>query len=251
MNTSAEPRVLLIGAGGIGAPTALALARAGGLRLLVADDDEVDLSNLHRQILFADEDVGQPKLEALARALHQENSRLSVELHPGRATPATIEALVAGVDLVIDGCDNFPTRFLAADACMLAGVPVIHAASVRWRGTCFVSGPAGQSPCYRCLFEDLPEGPAPDCATAGVMGPVCGVIGALAADAALRWLRGDRSLGGTIASFDGQTGRFRRTPVSPRAACPLCGPSRSITRLDGSRYLGASCEGIADTGSLC
>jgi adenylyltransferase/sulfurtransferase len=243
MNTSAEPRVLLIGGGGIGAPTALALARAGGIRLAVVDDDEVDRSNLHRQILFEESDVGLPKLEALIRALRAINPAQVAEPHPGRATPATIEALLAGVDLVIDGCDNFPTRFLAADACKLAGVPVVHAASVRWRGTCFVSGPAGQSPCYRCLFEDLPTGPAPDCATAGVMGPVCGVIGGVAADAALRWLRGDRSLAGTVASFDGQTGRFRRTRVAPRPACPLCGPHPTIAEVDASRYLGASCDG--------
>jgi adenylyltransferase/sulfurtransferase len=242
MNTSAEPKILLIGGGGIGAPTSLALARAGGVRLAIVDDDEVDRSNLHRQILFEETDVGRPKLDGMARALREINPGISLDLHPGRATPATIEALLAGVDLVIDGCDNFPSRFLAADASMLAGLPVIHAASVRWRGTCFISGPAGCSPCYRCLFEDLPLGPAPDCATAGVMGPVCGVIGGLAADAALRWLRGDRALSGTVASFDGQTGRFRRTRVAPRPACPLYGERRTIRDLDGSRYLGASCE---------
>src|SRR6185295_20385551 len=117
--------------------------------------------------------------------------------------------------------DNFASRFLLADACRLARVPVVHAAAIRWIGTVVSSGPDG-APCYRCLFEDLP-GSAPDCATAGIVGPVCGVIGGIAAEMALRAATGDRELFGTIATFDGLRDELRLVAVRKRALCPLCG----------------------------
>jgi molybdopterin/thiamine biosynthesis adenylyltransferase len=149
---------------------------------------------------------------------------------------------------VLDGTDNFASRFLLADAGVLAGVPVVHAASVRWRGTCFVGGGPGGGPCYRCLFEDLPEGPAPDCAGAGVVGPVCGVVGAIAADAVISVLEATAGQAapagvlGTIASFDGLRGAMRRVRVERRAGCALCGASPDIRSLDRARYVQPSCE---------
>lgn len=235
------PRVLLIGAGGVGTPAALALAHAGGCSLRVVDDDEVDLTNLHRQILYTDSDVGRPKIEALREALIARVPGLVMETVAGRFLPETAIDLLKNVDLVLDGGDNFATRFLAADACALAGVPVVHGAALQWRATCFVAGPAGHRPCYRCLFEDLPAGAAPDCGTAGVLGPVCGVSGGLAADAALRWLRGDTSVAGTVASFDGRTGKFRRISVPPRPDCALCGEHATIREIQRARYEGAGC----------
>ncbi len=177
--------MLLVGAGGIGNPAALALAAAGAGLVRVLDDDLVEGPNLHRQVLFGEGDVGRSKAEALADAVRARVPGARVEPVLARALPETALGLVREVDVVLDGTDNFASRFLLADAAFLAGRPVVHAASVRWEGTCFVSA-AGGRPCYRCLFEDLPEGPAPDCASAGVVGPVCGVIGGVAADAALR-----------------------------------------------------------------
>src|SRR6185295_13146508 len=135
----------------------------------------------------------------------------------------------------IDATDNFASRFLLADACALAGVPVVHAAAVRWSATVMAVAPRGR-PCYRCLFEDLPEGDAPDCATAGVVGPVCGVAGALAADRALRVLAGDASVYGSIATFDGLRDALRSVPVRARRGCPLCGDAPAVVNLDPMRY---------------
>lgn len=240
--------VLLVGAGGIGAPAALALADGGALALRVVDDDRVELTNLHRQILFSEADVGRPKLEAFASALGRRYPGVTVEPRPGRFLPATAAGLLEGVDVVIDATDNFASRFLIADACHLAGVPAVHAAAIRWCATVMAAPPAGR-PCYRCLFEDLPTGPAPDCATAGVVGPVCGVAGALAADRALAILAGRASAYGTIVTYDGRTDRLRAVAVTPRAGCPLCGDAATIASLDAARYVAAACEttdGAAD-----
>ncbi|MFO0762815.1 MAG: HesA/MoeB/ThiF family protein [Byssovorax sp.] len=240
---SDEVDLLLVGAGGIGAPAALALGAAGLRSLAVVDDDRVELSNLHRQILFTDRDIGRPKLDAFAEALARRFSGLSITLVPGRVRPENAASLVSRARVVLDATDNFATRFLLADACHLAGVPVVHAAAVRWRATVIAAGSEGR-PCYRCLFEDLPEGPAPDCASAGVVGPVCGVAGALAADRALRILAGDRAALGKIATYDGLTDRLREVGVRARPGCPLCGAARSIHDLSASRYLAAACASL-------
>lgn len=236
--------IVLIGAGGIGAPAALALGASGATALRLVDDDAVELSNLHRQILFSDADVGRPKLEALADALRRRFPAMHVELHRGRALPATALRIVEDASVVIDATDNFPSRFLLADACALAKVPVVHAAAVRWTATVLAVAATGR-PCYRCLFEDLPGGDAPDCATAGVAGPVCGVAGAIAADRALRLLAGDATATGSIVTYDGRTDRLRGVPVRPRATCPLCPETGALPRLDGLdawRYEGSTCE---------
>lgn len=236
------PVVLVVGAGGIGAPLVLALARSGvAVRLLVADDDEVELSNLHRQILFSPRDVGRPKLDALREAALALSADLSVEPVPTRLLPDNAVDLVSRADVVVDATDNFATRFLVADACRVAGRPCVHAAAVRWNATVMAVGPAGR-PCYRCLFEDLPEGPAPDCATAGVVGPVCGVSGALAADLALRVLRRDAAALGAILTYDGRRDRLRRVDVRARPGCPLCGDAPSIRSIDVARYTGPVCS---------
>jgi molybdopterin/thiamine biosynthesis adenylyltransferase len=239
-------RILLVGAGGIGAPAAIALGAAGARRLTVIDDDRVELSNLHRQILFGDADVGRPKLEAFADRLGRRFPALAIETIAGRALPGSVLALVSAASIVIDATDNFPSRFLLADACALAGVPVVHAAAVRWHATVLAVS-AGGRPCYRCLFEDLPQGDAPDCATAGVAGPVCGVAGAIAADAALRLLGGDGRVLGRIVTYDGRRDRLRAVPVAARPGCPLCGARPAITSLDASTYAAgdAACRSAA------
>lgn len=237
--------VLLVGAGGIAAPCALVLARAwvrerAQLRLMIADDDLVERSNLHRQILFTEDDVGSPKLDAMQRALAAHAPGLAVELVRSRMLPDNALELTRAADLVIDATDNFATRFLAADAAHLAARPIVHAASVRWHATVLASSAQG-APCYRCLFEDLPDGDAPDCATAGVVGPVCGVAGALAADLALRWLAGAEGAFGFVLTFDGRKDVLRKVPLRARRSCALCGSAPSILSIDASRYLGPSC----------
>jgi molybdopterin/thiamine biosynthesis adenylyltransferase len=233
--------IVLVGAGGIAAPLALALGAAGVTALRVADDDVVEVSNLHRQILFSDADVGRPKLDAFSDALRRRFPALAVELHRGRALPETVMGLVADAAVVVDATDNFASRFLLADACALARVPVVHAAAVRWTATVMAVGPVGR-PCYRCLFEDVPGDGAPDCATAGVAGPVCGVAGALAADRALRLTRGDATAVGTIVTYDGRRDALRAVPVRPRAGCPLCGEPRALSDIDPRRYQPRACE---------
>ena len=234
--------VLVVGAGGIAAPFGWAIARSGAaLSLLVVDDDEVDVTNLHRQVLFGPADVGRPKLVALREKLEALSSALTVRTLSSRVLPDNAVSLASEVDLVVDASDNFATRFLVADACAIAGRPCVHAAAVRWQATVLAVGVAGR-PCYRCLFEDLPAGPAPDCATAGVVGPVCGVAGAIAADLALRSLRGDPTATGAVFTYDGLRDRLRRVAVRPRADCALCGQSPAIRSIDASRYDADACS---------
>jgi adenylyltransferase/sulfurtransferase len=232
--------IVLVGAGGIGAPAAMALAGAGVLALSVVDDDVVELSNLHRQVLFSDADVGQKKTAAFAAALALRGVRVRVV--EGRALPSTARALVRGASVVIDATDNFATRFLLADAAHLEAVPIVHAAAVRWQATVMAVAARGR-PCYRCLFEEPPSGAVVDCATAGVAGPVCGVAGAVAADRALRLLGRDPVATGNIVCFDGLADVLREVPVRARAGCPLCGEGACIEELDAARYLGPSCDG--------
>jgi molybdopterin/thiamine biosynthesis adenylyltransferase len=235
--------IVLIGAGGIGAPAAIALAAAGVRRLVVVDDDQVELGNLHRQILFTDADVGRPKIEAFAAALRRRSPAMTVIPMAGRALPDTAEALIAGAAVVIDATDNFASRFLLADAARMVKIPIVHAAAVRWRATVIAVGPRGR-PCYRCLFEDTPAEGAPDCATAGVVGPVCGVAGALAADRAQRILAGDASVYGAITTFDGLRDALRVVRVAARRSCALCGEAPTILDLDAGRYMSQSCEAL-------
>ena len=240
MSALASANVVIVGAGGIGAPAALALVVGGVRRITVVDDDRVDVSNLHRQILFTANDVGRPKLEAFAEALEKRVAGVVVSLVAGRALPLTVAHIVAEAAVVLDATDNFASRFLLADACALARIPVVHAAAVRWQAT-VLAVPATGRPCYRCLFEDLPTGAAPDCATAGVVGPVCGVAGALAADRMLRILAGDASAYGHIVTYDGQKDALRSVPLRARPECALCGSTPAISTIDASRYSAPAC----------
>lgn len=236
--SAADCRILLVGTGGVGAPAAVALAEAGVGTLVLADEDTIEVENLHRQLLFDDTDVGKSKIDAARRSLEKRRSGLSVEVFRKRALPSTVGELIRGVHAVIDATDNFPSRFLLADACHLAKIPVVHAAAIRWIGTALCAAPGG-APCYRCIFEDLPD-VAPDCATAGIVGPVCGVIGAIAAEMALSSATQERRLQGTIATFDGLKDQVRLLAVPKRSDCPLCGGQPSIHDLNETRYVGAS-----------
>lgn len=232
-------RILIVGAGGLGCPALLGLADSGAT-LCIADDDVVEATNLHRQILFTEADVGRDKLDAARDALLKRGvpeSRL--ELVRGRLLPENARALVAAVDLVLEGSDNYATKFLAADACFLERRPVVHGAAVRLEATVWAVSSAGK-PCYRCLFEDVPPGAQLGCSEAGVLGPVVGVAGALMADFALRVLLGSDAPYGSITSFDGRRNRLRQIAVPPRASCPLCATG-SISEIDETRYTAPSC----------
>jgi len=234
----AKARVLVVGIGGLGCPAALALARAGVGFLTIADDDVVEASNLHRQILFDEADVGANKAETAAAALEALAPGAHASVAGSRVLPHNVMQLVQKADVVVEGSDNFATKFLVADACAIARVPVVHAAAVRWHGTVLAVGPGG-APCYRCLFEDLPSGDAPNCAEAGVIGPVVGVLGAIQADLALSLLDAD-PVEGTLVTYDGQTDRLRRRTIPSRDDCPLCGQKGQdarIDHIDPSRYI--------------
>jgi molybdopterin/thiamine biosynthesis adenylyltransferase len=228
-------RVLVVGVGGLGCPAAIALARAGVASLALVDDDAVDVTNLHRQVLFGEADVGRPKVEVAARALVELAPGIEIRAHVTRLLPDNAVELARSCDLVVEGSDNFPTKFLAADACAIAHVPIVHAAAVRWHGTVLAVGGRG-GPCYRCLFEDVPQGGAPNCAEAGVVGPVVGVVGAIQAGLALAILDG-RDVAGTLVTYDGRSDVLRRRALAPRKDCPLCGASPNIHDIDVARYV--------------
>lgn len=236
-------RVLVVGVGGLGCPAAIALAAAGVGALGLVDDDRVDLTNLHRQILFTDTDVGRPKALAAARALGAFGPNVAVTVHATRLLPENAAELVAAYDLVVEGSDNFATKFLAADAARLTGRPIVHGAALQWQGTALAVGSEG-GPCYRCLFEDLPEGDPPNCDQAGVVGPVVGVVAALQADLALRILGGDASVLGTLVRFDGKTLELRRHRIGRRKDCALCGDGARIDDIRRDRYLAPSCRAV-------
>jgi molybdopterin/thiamine biosynthesis adenylyltransferase len=245
MSISVDDRVLLIGAGGLGCGAALALAAGGARQLMVIDDDVVDESNLHRQILHAEASVGQPKAESLAASLHERFPEVQVTPVLGRFEAASALRLLHGCAVAIDGSDNLATKFLANDAAVLARIPLVHGAAVEGWGQ-LMTVPAGGRPCYRCLFEELPspDADAPSCAEAGVLGPVPGVIGALQAAEALRILRGESpALTGRLIRYDSRlmtmrAVRFRRNPE-----CGVCGdrPWITSTSLDPNRSTQQEC----------
>jgi molybdopterin/thiamine biosynthesis adenylyltransferase len=212
--------------------------------LVLSDDDLVHETNLHRQILFGDADVGRSKLDAAKDALLAAGAR-SVELVRSRFLPENARELVRSVDVVVEGADNFATKFLAADAGFLEKRPVVHGAGVRWQATAWSVSPQG-GPCYRCLFEDLlPDDAAPNCAEAGVIGPVVGLCGALMADLALDWLEsGDlapQPRTGVIFTFEGKRDLCRSVRVTRRPDCALCGKTPSITTVEEERYWPPAC----------
>ena len=238
---SAAPLVLMVGVGGIGHPCAVALARTDAVRLLFVDDDRVERSNLHRLFAFDESHVGASKAEALATLIERDERRARPEVRLDRATPESVRALLARADVVVEGSDNFATKFLVADACAMANKPVVHGAAVGWTGTVLPVVPS-RSACYRCVFEDIPEGDAVDCATAGVFAPVTALVGALMAREALRLAHNDHSHAGTISHLDARTGMFRSRMLARRSNCALCSEARVIQSIDASRYSAPSCS---------
>lgn len=236
--------VLIIGAGGIGCGAAFALAAAGVRALTVVDDDVVDRSNLQRQILHAEAAVGRPKVDSLAETLEGRFPGVRVRRIRGRFDAETAPTLVSEHDIVLDGSDNLATKFLANDAAVLGGKPLVHGAAVGTFGQ-LLSVPAGGQPCYRCLFEDLPppEADAPSCSEAGVLGPVPGVIGALQAAECVRFLAGDGfSCAGRLIRYDSPFPSFRAVRFRRNPGCAVCGTSPTIHAILRDTYMLEECS---------
>jgi sulfur-carrier protein adenylyltransferase/sulfurtransferase len=224
-------RVLLLGAGGLGSPAAFYLAAAGVGSLRLVDDDLVERSNLQRQVLHTEARIGSPKVESAAATLSALNPRTRIEAVRERADSANVERLLDGVDVVIDGADNFPARYLLNDACVKLGKPLIYGAVHRFEGQASVFDAGrnrGQAPCYRCLFpEPPPPEAAPNCAEAGVLGVLPGVVGLLQATEAIKLILGlGEPLVGRLLQFDALSMRFRETRLRADPDCPVCAPGR-------------------------
>ena len=242
MSTIGRRSVLIIGAGGLGCPAAFALAAAGVTELGVVDDDRVDASNLHRQILHGTPDLGALKVDSLARALTRRFPGVRVTTHALRFDSDSAAALVAAHDVIVDGSDNFATKFVANDAAVLAGKPLVHGAAVGTGGQ-LLTVPAGGHPCYRCLFEDIPPpGVGPSCAEAGVLGPVPGVIGALQGSEAARLVKGETpAFIGRLIQYDSAGMNVRAISFKPNPLCGVCGSTPRIRELAASNYPAERC----------
>jgi adenylyltransferase/sulfurtransferase len=230
-------KVLVLGAGGLGSPAALYLAAAGVGLLGVADPDKVELSNLHRQVLHGFDTLGLPK--TISAALSELNPGLQVVLHPEGFTVDNAAELVARYDLVVDGTDNFATRFLAADACVLAAKPLVHGSVIRSEGQVGVFLP--KAGCYRCVYPVMPDAASvPTCAEAGVWGATCGVVGSWMASEVLAVLLGRRTQS-RLQVIDVEAGSARLVRLTADPACPACGAHPSIRALEKATYQPTTC----------
>ncbi len=236
----AQARVLVVGAGGLGSPLLLYLAAAGVGTLGVVDHDRVELSNLQRQVAFTMADLGHSKARAAADAASARNPGPRVVAHPCRLSADNAMEIIGGYDIVCDGTDNFATRFLVADACVLARRTLVSAAVLRFEGQLSTFKPharqahePGGHPCYRCLYPAAPPpGLVPACSEAGVLGPVTGVMGTLQATEVLKEILGiGESLSGRLLAWDALAMRFRSIRLRPDPACMACGPEASLRDL--------------------
>ena len=225
--------VLIIGAGGLGAPAAMYLAAAGVGKIGIADADVVDLSNLQRQIIHTTADVGRPKVESAAETMRAINPDVEVVTYHEFISSANIMDIIKDYDFVLDGTDNFPAKFLINDACVMADKPFSHAGILRFKGQLMTVIPH-QSPCYRCVFKTMPPKDAiPTCKQAGVIGAMAGVIGSLQALEAVKFLTGaGELLTGKLLTFDALTMKFHTVKLPPRGdGCAVCSDHPEITEL--------------------
>jgi adenylyltransferase/sulfurtransferase len=224
--------VLIVGAGGLGSPAAIYLTAAGVGTIGLIDFDLVDESNLQRQVLFSTADVGRPKLEAAVARLQSLNPLVTVEPHRERFDVGNAARLVAGYDLVVDGTDNFPTRYLVNDACVMGGKPNVYGSVSQFEGQAAVFAAPG-GPCYRCLHpEPPPDGLILNCADAGVLGVLPGIIGTIQAAEAIKLIAGlGEPLVGRLLLFDALRMTFRTITLSRDPECPVCGDAPTIRAL--------------------
>lgn len=228
-----DARVLLLGAGGLGSPAALYLAAAGVGTIGIVDSDVVDVSNLQRQVIHSTRTVGRPKTESAADAIHALNPDVKVIPFQERLTASNVLSILDGFEVVVDGGDNFPTRYLLNDACVARGIPNVHGSVYRFEGQVSVFHPPG-GPCYRCLFpEPPPPELAPSCAEAGVLGVLPGIVGLLQASEVLKLVAGyGEPLVGRLLAFDSLSSTFRTMRVRRDPECPTCRAGSAVELSD-------------------
>src|SRR5947208_1986919 len=238
-------RILCIGAGGLGSPAALYLAAAGVGTIGIVDFDDVDLSNLHRQILHGTKDIGRSKLESARDRLRDINPEIEIELHKCRFSSENASQLVAQYDVVVDGSDNFPTRYLSNDVCVFSRKPNVYGSVFRFEGQTTIFAPHLGGPCYRCLFpEPPPPESVPNCAQAGVLGVLPGIIGMLQAVETLKLIVGiGEPLVGRLLHFDALKVKFRELNLRRDQQCPVCGENPTIfSPIDYDQFCGVRDE---------
>jgi molybdopterin-synthase adenylyltransferase len=225
-------KVLIIGAGGLGAPAALYLAAAGVGTIGLADGDNVDLTNLQRQIIHFTDDVGTPKVNSARDKVNRLNPDVLVKTYHEMITSANIAEILDDYDFIIDGTDNFPAKFLINDACVLGGKPYSHAGILRFNGQA-ITILSHESTCYRCLFvAPPPAGAVPSCSQAGVLGGIAGIMGTIQAMEALKYLLGvGQLLTNRILMFEALTMSFREVEINRNPRCPVCGENPTVTTL--------------------
>ncbi len=238
-------RVLCLGAGGLGSPAALYLAAAGVGTIGLVDDDRVALSNLHRQLLHGTKDVGRPKTESASARLQEANPEIEVRLHACRFESGNAQEILRDYDLIVDGTDNFATRYLSNDVAVFARKPNVYGSIFRFDGQTTVFAPHLGGPCYRCLFpEPPPPGAVPSCAEAGVLGVLPGIVGTMQATEALKLILGiGQPLIGRLVHFDALKMKFREFNLKRDPECPVCGEQPTITEpIDYEMF----CQGAPD-----
>ena len=240
-------RVLLVGVGGLGCPTALYLAAAGVGKIGLVDADVVDKSNLQRQVLFGESDVGRPKVEAARDKLLDLNSTLDIVTHYELLTSHNVFDVMDGYDIIVNGCDNFPTRYLVNDAAVMKSKPVVDGSIFRFEGQATVYVP-GEGPCYRCLYPaPPPPGEVPSCAEGGVLGVLPGTVGLMQATEVVKMILGEgKSLVGRVLLYDAMEMKFRELKLRKDPECPVCSESPIITELiDYEQFCGLPSLGEA------
>ncbi|MBQ8062829.1 MAG: molybdopterin-synthase adenylyltransferase MoeB [Clostridia bacterium] len=237
-------KVLIIGAGGLGAPAAMYLAAAGVGTIGIADADVVDLSNLQRQVIHTTDDLGKPKVQSAAETMKAINPDVNVVTYEDFIAANNIADIIKDYDFVLDGTDNFPAKFLINDACVQAGIPFCHAGIIRFRGQLMTWVP-GEGPCYRCVFKEPPPKDAvPTCKQAGVIGAMAGVIGCLQAMEAVKFLTGaGELLTGKLLTYDALTNTIRTVNIPEDPDCAVCSDHPTITELID--YEQAACDGLS------
>lgn len=227
-----ESSVLVVGAGGLGSPALLYLTAAGVGRIGIIEDDVVDLTNLQRQVLHATADVGKPKVNSASETMKQINPHVEIDVYQKRLTKENILPLLEKYDIVVDGVDNFPTRYLINDACVMKNKILVEGGILRFMGL-IMSIKGGETACYRCVFEEPPPpGTVPSCAEAGILGAVAGVVGTLQATEVLKIITDvGEPLYNRMLQFDAEELRFHEVKARRNPKCPVCGKNPAITEL--------------------
>jgi sulfur-carrier protein adenylyltransferase/sulfurtransferase len=228
-----DASVLVIGAGGLGSPAAMYLAAAGVGTIGLVDFDRVELSNLQRQLLHDTDDVGRPKVDSARDRLNELNPNVDVRTHPVLLSSENAFDVLGDYDVIVDGTDNFPVRYLVNDACQMLGKPLVYGSIYQWEGQASVFLPGPNTPCYRCLFpEPPPPGTVPSCAEGGVFGVLPGIIGSIQAVEAIKLVLGvGESLAGTLVLYDAMRNEFTSVKLRWDPDCPVCGKHPTVTEL--------------------